>query len=268
MSDASLVVPLASNAARRRSRWRIARTLASCLLVGAIMNIAVAWAIALYWEGPDWNETLFRGRELADNNMVRTVFQLDRPGRTRRSIFTMERSYPFATGEQSPTLAVKSDHAPMSFPSWGRAEFARWSDSPEMLSGSESAMGWPLLSAWFESHMYFMSAPLCDCPAPAYELRGAWDLRTASRLEGPALPLRPIWPGLIINTLFYAALSWSLWLIPLPLRRARRRRRNLCLRCGYPRAGIAAEVACPECGASSAAKPKLEPRASGTKRDA
>ncbi len=62
------------------------------------------------------------------------------------------------------------------------------------------------------------------------------------------LPLFPVWPGFALNTLFYAALAWMLWQLPLALRRRRRRSKGLCVRCGYDRKGIGEEVVCPECG--------------------
>ena len=59
-----------------------------------------------------------------------------------------------------------------------------------------------------------------------------------------ALPLQPIWPGFIINTLLYAALLWLL-IYGLALRRFLRLRRRLCPRCAY-RMGESA--VCTECG--------------------
>ena len=61
------------------------------------------------------------------------------------------------------------------------------------------------------------------------------------------VPLRPIWPGFAINTFFYAAIVWVLWSSPLAARRVSRRKRGRCIRCGYD-LSHAEHGACPECG--------------------
>jgi hypothetical protein len=65
------------------------------------------------------------------------------------------------------------------------------------------------------------------------------------------VPLRPIWPGFAINTVFHAAVLWALFAAPFALRKWRRIRRGLCPKCGYDlRAMSATSAACPECGAA------------------
>jgi hypothetical protein len=60
------------------------------------------------------------------------------------------------------------------------------------------------------------------------------------------LPLRPIWPGLLANTFFYAAIMLGV-LVGLRAWRTRRRlARGRCVACGYELGeGVAV---CPECG--------------------
>jgi hypothetical protein len=67
-----------------------------------------------------------------------------------------------------------------------------------------------------------------------------------------ALPLTPIWSGMIADVTFWSLLS----LVPLygwgRLRRAVRSRRQACAECGYSLVGASAERGCPECGTLSA----------------
>ncbi|UYV12611.1 MAG: hypothetical protein NCW75_15125 [Phycisphaera sp.] len=72
---------------------------------------------------------------------------------------------------------------------------------------------------------------------------------TTHNLDRFALPLLPLWPGFLLNTLFYAVLTFALVRTPRVLRRALRRRRGRCVGCGYDRDGLDTDAACPECGA-------------------
>ena len=62
------------------------------------------------------------------------------------------------------------------------------------------------------------------------------------------LPLRPIWPGFAVNTVFYATLLWLFIFAAYALRRRARRKRGLCVACGYDLRHVEHD-ACPECGA-------------------
>ena len=61
-----------------------------------------------------------------------------------------------------------------------------------------------------------------------------------------ATPVRPVWPGFAINTVFYATVLWLLNYGPFVLlRRLIRRRRGLCPACAYP---MGEASVCTECG--------------------
>jgi len=74
-------------------------------------------------------------------------------------------------------------------------------------------------------------------PTPGFE---PWPI------ERP-IPVRPILPGFIVNTLFYAAIWFGVLFVPGIAKRAIRRKRGRCVKCGYDLRGDVA-AGCPECG--------------------
>ena len=62
------------------------------------------------------------------------------------------------------------------------------------------------------------------------------------------VPLRPLWPGFAVNTIFYALILWLPVRGTFHLRRHIRRKHGLCVACGYD-LRHADHDACPECGA-------------------
>ena len=61
------------------------------------------------------------------------------------------------------------------------------------------------------------------------------------------LPLRPIWRGFLTNSLLYAAILWIVLFARRDVRQFIRRKRGLCVACGYD-LRHADHNACPECG--------------------
>ncbi len=64
-----------------------------------------------------------------------------------------------------------------------------------------------------------------------------------------ALPIKPIWPGFAISTIFYAVILWALGYAPVKLRSFVRERRGMCPVCAYD-LRHADHLVCPECGAT------------------
>jgi hypothetical protein len=118
-------------------------------------------------------------------------------------------------------------------------------------NGLEHATGWPMLSGWYSATVSFTQGRRTYGAAGGIYLKPSPG-RTAVYAYGiRALPLRPIWPGLLINTCFYAALWLVLLCAARMAKRTWRRRRGRCAACGYDLAGLNANACpctCPECG--------------------
>jgi len=189
------------------------------LLLGAIVNVAVAWGCAIW--APSHGErarrveldalpdvTKYGLRAHSENDGVR----VDNTGLTFTTVIT-------AQGVLGLTVA-----------------------------------GWPQRS--MEGALRFESAlthpPAVPTIIHAVALGNSIRRRDREFPNWPfVLPLRPIWPGFAVNTVFYAAVLWLLIAAPFALRRRRRIRRGLCPKCAYDLRGSApGSTACPECGAT------------------
>ena len=200
------------------------------LLAGTIINVAVAWGCVSYL-----NPQSFQ--------VIGSVVPMG-PGRTQDNILTYTR-----TGHRQ----VEREFA-MDMLAEGTIPDRPMSPRLEVLSG------WPLFGM---ECFGFISAPrgggrldtfiLTEdvFQADAFRWGIPWKSRfyRLSDLDGPmckALPLRPIWPGFVINTIFYAAVVWMLFAVPGAVRRRVRITRGQCARCAYP---VGDSAVCTECGA-------------------
>ena len=97
--------------------------------------------------------------------------------------------------------------------------------------------GWPMRS---------MRARVEDPSDRTAQVHWGWLVHRAPGTGVPArvLPLRPIWLGFAVDTLFWGAVT-GVFLGIGPCRRAMRRWRGRCARCAYPLHDL---VTCPECG--------------------
>lgn len=66
-----------------------------------------------------------------------------------------------------------------------------------------------------------------------------------------SLPLMPVWPGFVVDSLLYAAVWGFLLWTPRAIARALQRKPGTCKRCGYDLAGLSAGGCCPECGTAA-----------------
>lgn len=187
------------------------------LLAGATVNVVVAWGCAA-WSSADGSHI--------GNYQVCELQHLEQWWRDHAPAgITDSKLHPLERQELVRALVLRS---------FG-AEYARGQTNhdvgnirPRVASLRRGRFSWPCLAMeWSTWGRYRMEA------------------RDMLRAGGYELPLRPIWPGFAVNTLFYAAVLWLLIWGPFALRRLVRKQRGLCPACGYPVGGLAT---CTECG--------------------
>ncbi len=227
------------------------------LLLGAIVNVAVAWGCALArpFPGDSWSDTLAAATGLYEP--VATAWHWDDilsvDGRgvgweTRCLDFLSERDDSVRRISDEPPPRIL---ASVNLPGESTDVFVVYSAAGwpfEVLNGAAvldydvDVEPYPALETWWCLLM------------PFGPTSGLWPVVPASEIHvGLAsgyqivVPLRPIWPGVAINTLFYAAILWLLTLGPFTARRMIRRKRGHCIKCGYDLSHAEHEV-CPECG--------------------
>jgi hypothetical protein len=180
------------------------------LLLGAIVNVAVAWGLC---RTPKWNTPY--------SSKVATRVDAEQ------------------WWQANALASFPRDRELIEVMEWKRFANRYWAVSTFTHSADRFESGWPLY-ALERSHWTKI--------LEVYQHRHALPLTPwlAEWLGTEYLPLRPIWPGFVINTLLYAAILWLLFVLPFALRHRSRIRRGLCPQCAYP---IGASDTCTECGA-------------------
>ena len=214
------------------------------LLLGAIINVAGAWAIAT--RGPllpfatpeDW--VIGTGVDFGNCSVVLSY---------RARFGAAEVQWSAETGRFYPgNDCMQIEPYPEWLPWWTNVQTLLVNDEGDW-KVTQFATGWPVRTMMHE----FRESYLRNFDDPGSERwHWAWPLETNPMR---ALPLRPLWPGFAINTIFYAAILW----LPVAglgaLRRRRRIKRGLCPACAYDLRGRGTQsLTCPECG-----RPVLQP---------
>ncbi len=228
-------------------------TLAIFLLLGAVVNVAVAWGCAT-WSSLKLVSRPWVGQPTeVDQRLWQQVVPAGAAPRAR----ALWRSRGFGCdslmifGDRSGEAFLREDPS-------GQVNFS-FSVNAKMDRATLVRSGWPWRSGAGERWDLGISL-MTPIPMLGYKVT-TWrdaDLQTSAvSFDRPTwlggssfrlLPLRPIWPGFAFNTLFYATILWPLICGPFVLRRHIRRKRGLCVSCGYD-LRHAEHEACPECGA-------------------
>lgn len=145
-------------------------------------------------------------------------------------------------------------------PRWGSLADASADLRPAYDIGADCGFGWPMPAlAWRVRGEE--SGTLQTGGMSIIKERLEWGVPisgTPSVLQRDfkALPLRPIWIGMVTNTLLASVLVGAVWFGVPAIRRTLRVRRGLCPWCGYDRSGAQPESPCPECAGTTQSPPR------------
>ena len=254
---------------RNRSNFApLLRATALYLSIGLLLTIAISWSLAAWMPQRNWELCRDHGWN-SDGRGFMHIEQFETTGCARR-LWKTNYGSGFSFMEHviaSPkrTAISRADDAgtrfPLGWPRWGNAESARqwfWDHRPAEWNGSmrtpkapypefafEHATGWPILTLWYQYVLTLDSEGgtkygiVLPPPPPSADSMGTYNVR--------ALPYHPIYPGLILNSIFWGAIAFALTRLALFLRATNRKRKNLCPTCAYDLRNNTTP-GCPECG--------------------
>ncbi|MEO1009061.1 MAG: hypothetical protein AAFX79_10860 [Planctomycetota bacterium] len=239
---------------KRRSLRRIARAAALALAVGLLANVTVAWLAMRLPTGNAWYGP----------------FAATQIGLTRTA--DGERTFQLSRGENAWHRVVSYWHMQVSGLSLSmpEADFRAGEIDLATLPGHlrPGDIDELRMQAWY--HEVGWPAPALACSVHwrrqisnsnvTYTVRGGLQLPRDANFNPRALPLTPVWPGFAANTLLFAMVAAGGWLVVRGIRAQRRAKKGQCTRCRYPRAGLAPDAPCPECG--DVPRPDLTPASS------
>ncbi len=223
---------------------------AAAIMLGAATTVAVAWLMALYVR-PHWS----RGFKTdAANQLVPTPplspqqngIHLVQVSRNRRWGTDIVEVWPAWSEDLDRRLTPPGMIHTLVEGTSFEAEMKEKFDNNESACALWRADGWPLLALSSEARWQ------------SYDARGMSPVIGGIRVgprnvvpdDGPRiLPLQPIWSGLIINTILYVSLWFTLFSlgdIRRGIRSRLRRRRGQCVRCRYQL--LPEQTRCSECG--------------------
>ncbi len=229
--------------------------IAICLLLGAVVNVAVAWGCAT-WSALEVVSVSLQEPTKTEQRWWRQIY----PTRAAPEALLARQSSGFGCDSQS-ILGDRGGQAVF------RVDFAgpstvNFDPNTKFDRVTTLRSGWPWRSGagerWDLGFSLMTPIPQLgyrvtmwrDADLHSFALsfdRPEWLGSSSFRI----LPLRPVWPGFAVNTLFYAALLWSLICSPFALRRFLRLRRGLCPKCAYP---MGESSVCTECGGALAGR--------------
>ena len=228
-------------------RHRVILVILLILLLGAIVNVAVAWGMCKFVDMRN-----------AEHHWQDSAYI--RPPHPHHWIISIQRHYGMTSVLSSRTNRILDDYSPAELDLMYEGSvlipfLPPWSDAAtiekplEPMSnhiGMELGEGWPYISMTGQ-YVVLVGGKVATVEYLRFIIPNGQTLSTLSPYYARAYTLKPYWPGFIVNTIFYGMLLWLLIPGPFVFRRFLRARRGHCLKCAYDLRGVDHE-ACPECG--------------------
>jgi hypothetical protein len=217
------------------------------LLLGAIVNVAVAWGLALRaQEYPLSSHRVASWTTWYSSGVIHYGIQCQRGDVMSREKYQSDLKFSLANnldhGFVEHLLLPESSEA-------ARVRSIRIRSSDPLVI--DVHCGWPMRSIRCEIH-YSSTASVNGNVIDPGKVRMAYVSAVQAGMP-VVFPLLPLWPGFAVNTIFYGAILWGVWMlfvVPGVVKRHRRRKRGLCPACAYP---VGASQVCTECGKPLAA---------------
>lgn len=218
----------------------------ACLVAGMLINIAIAWMLAIsvdvYRVTPGGGMTLFNDETHWSTSAYRRLGSLVAHSTWR---------YRLNAGQ---TGTNPADFVPVWMPNRDPPEALKRGDLHES-QRTIDARGWPMLSLWSSARRLTVDGERQVVESANVE--GGIEMGVSPWITVPprgnrpaltrprVLPLRPVWPGFAVNSIGFGLV---LWLAIFGWRDARafwRARHDRCCACGYP---VGESERCSECG--------------------
>lgn len=208
------------------------------VVLAVVINVAVAWAYALLVTGSGQGLTGATGASVD----LQQWYVANKPWSKGKSFAgILEESNPefINSGWRQqrlwePSMDIPKSNMPIGL--WRRSKVA---------SVFRTYSGWPMYCLYGEHWTrYIDGGERCEI---IYKYASALSVEKGMVPQDSAriIPLRPIWLGFAVNTMFFGGILWLLLCGPIVVRRVIRRRSCRCAGCGYP---IGTSAVCSECG--------------------